>query len=45
MIEEYIKGNEYRFIVINGKCINVAFRRSASVVGNGKNPIQELIEA
>ena len=45
MIEEYIKGNEYRFIVINGKCINVAFRRSASVVGNGKNTIQELIEA
>ena len=43
MVEEYIKGNEYRFIVIDGKCISVVFRRSASVVGNGKNTIQELI--
>ncbi len=43
LLEEYIEGNEYRFIVINGKCINVALRRSARVVGNGNNTIKELI--
>ena len=36
---------EYRFLVVNGKCLSVAHRRAASVVGNGKNTIRELIEA
>lgn len=44
LLEEYIAGKEYRFIVINGKCISVVLRRSASVVGDGKSTIQELIE-
>lgn len=44
LLEEHIQGQEYRFIVINGKCVSVVLRRSASVVGNGKNTIQELID-
>ena len=44
LIEEYIKGNEYRFLVIDGKCIHVSWRRRTSVVGDGKSTIQELIE-
>ena len=44
LIEEYIKGNEYRFLVIDGKCIHVSWRRCTSVVGNGINTIQELID-
>ncbi len=45
LIEQYVKGMEYRFLVVNGKCLSVAHRRAASVVGNGKNTIRELIEA
>lgn len=44
LIEEYKKGMEYRFLVVNGKCLSVAHRRIASVVGDGKSTIKELIE-
>ena len=44
LIEEYKKGMEYRFLVIDGKCLSVAHRRIASVVGDGKSTIRELIE-
>lgn len=44
LIEEYAKGMEYRFLVVDGKCLSVAHRRIASVVGDGKSTIKELIE-
>ena len=44
LIEQYIKGEEYRFLVINGKCVSVITRRSAQVIGNGKDTIEKLIE-
>lgn len=44
LIEEYIKGMEYRFLVIDGKCISIAHRRAASIVGDGKSTIKELID-
>ena len=44
LIEEYVKGMEYRFLVVDGKCLSVAHRRTASVVGDGKSTIRELIE-
>ena len=44
ILEEYIKGNEYRFLCIDGKCLSVVWRRSASVVGDGRTTILELIE-
>ena len=44
LIEKYAQGKEYRFLVINNKCIAVTKRRNASVVGDGKLTIQELIE-
>ena len=44
LVEEYAKGMEYRFLVIDGKCLSVAHRRTASVVGDGKSNIKELIE-
>lgn len=43
LIEDYKIGKEYRFVVIDGKCISVAYRRSASVVGDGIKTIQELM--
>lgn len=45
LIEEYVKGMEYRFLVVNGKCLSVAHRRIASVVGDGVSTIRQLIEA
>lgn len=44
LIEQYIKGEEYRFLIVNGKCISVVTRRSAQVIGNGKDSIEKLIE-
>jgi len=43
LIEKYVPGKEYRFLVINNKCIAVTWRRNASVVGDGKLTIEELI--
>lgn len=43
LVENYAKGREYRFVVVNGKCISVVYRRSASVVGDGKKTIRELM--
>lgn len=45
LLEEYAKGMEYRFLVVDGKCLSVAHRRTASVVGDGKSTIEELIDA
>lgn len=44
LIEQYVKGMEYRFLVIDGKCLSVAHRRIASVVGDGTSTIEELIK-
>ncbi len=43
ILEDFKEGKEYRFLVIGNKCICVVHRRNASVVGNGKNTIRELI--
>lgn len=45
LVEEFAKGMEYRFLVVNGKCLSVAHRRTASVVGDGESTIEELIDA
>lgn len=44
LIEEYAPGREYRFLVIDNKCVAVAWRRNASVVGDGKSTIEQLIK-
>lgn len=44
LLEEYIAGNEYRFLVIDNKCVSVVHRRCSSVVGDGKKNIQELVD-
>jgi len=43
IIEEYMEGADYRFLLINYKLIAVAKRKPASVVGNGASTIRELI--
>ncbi len=44
LVEEYAKGMEYRFLVVDGKCLSIAHRRAASVVGDGKSTIEKLID-
>ena len=43
LIEKFARGKEYRFLVINNKCITVTWRRNASVVGDGESTIETLI--
>lgn len=44
IVEEFKKGLEYRFLVVGDECICVLHRRCASVVGDGKSNIEELIK-
>jgi cyanophycin synthetase len=44
ILEEFISGDDHRFLVINFKLVAVAKRTPASVKGNGKSTIAELIE-
>lgn len=44
LIEQFIKGNEYRFTVIDGKVAGILQRVPANVTGNGQSTIAMLIE-
>ncbi len=44
IVEEYFPGQEYRFLVIDGKVRAIAFREPANITGDGTRPIQKLIE-
>src|ERR1700712_4553075 len=44
IVERYIKGSDYRFLVINHKLEAIARRTPAKVVGNDRSSIQELID-
>lgn len=45
IIEEFLEGDDYRFLVINYKLIAVAKRTPAKITGDGKSTIGELIDA
>lgn len=44
LIEEFMKGKEYRFLVIGDKVCGILHRVPANVTGDGKNTIRELVE-
>lgn len=44
MIESFIKGKEYRFLVIEGEAIGVLHRIPANVIGDGAHTIEQLID-
>ncbi len=44
IIEEFIQGFDYRFLVINFKLVAVAKRTPAMVMGDGKSSVAALIE-
>jgi GNAT-family acetyltransferase (TIGR03103 family) len=44
VLEEYVAGNDLRVVLIDFDVVAAALRRPASVVGNGKHTVRELIE-
>jgi cyanophycin synthetase len=44
IVEEFIPGDDYRFLVIDYQLVAVAKRVPAHVVGDGKSTIQQLID-
>jgi cyanophycin synthetase len=44
IVEKYIQGFDYRMLVINGKFVAAAKRTPASVTGDGKSTIKQLID-
>ncbi|MFC5270421.1 cyanophycin synthetase [Adhaeribacter terreus] len=44
IVEKYIKGFDYRMLVINGKFVAAAKRTPAAITGDGKSTIKELID-
>jgi cyanophycin synthetase len=44
LVEEFIPGEDYRFLVVNYKVVAVAKRTPALIRGTGKHSIQQLID-
>lgn len=44
IIEEYLPGDDYRFVVINGELVSVIKRVPPQVIGDGKSKIRQLVE-
>lgn len=45
LTEEHIEGSVYRVMVVGDKVVAALSRRPATIIGDGKSTIQELIEA
>ncbi len=44
LVEEFVPGREYRFLVLGGETVAVCNRLPANVLGDGSSTIKELIE-
>ncbi|HEX6141197.1 MAG TPA: acetate--CoA ligase family protein, partial [Geminicoccaceae bacterium] len=44
VVEQYIKGEDHRLLVIDGRLVAAARRRPAHVIGDGRSTLRELIE-
>ncbi|CEK12061.1 cyanophycin synthetase [Legionella hackeliae] len=44
IVERYIQGEDYRFLVVNYKVVAVAKRTPAMVIGDGEHTIEQLID-
>ncbi|HJM04617.1 MAG TPA: RimK/LysX family protein [Candidatus Saccharimonadaceae bacterium] len=43
LVQEQVEGQEYRFLVVEGKVVAVAGRRPPCVVGDGRSTVKQLI--
>ncbi|MDX1608909.1 MAG: cyanophycin synthetase [Halofilum sp. (in: g-proteobacteria)] len=44
VVEKYVKGEDHRLLVIDGKLVAAARRRPAHVIGDGKKTLQQLVD-
>jgi cyanophycin synthetase len=44
LVEEYIRGRQYRILVVNGRLVAAAERIPAHVVGDGVKTVRQLVE-
>ncbi len=44
IVQRHVQGEDYRLLVVNGKCLVVTRRDPAAVVGDGKHTIKELVD-
>jgi glutamate--cysteine ligase len=44
IVEEFVEGKEYRFLVMGKKVVSIVHRLPANVVGDGKHTISQLID-
>ena len=44
LVEEFIKGKEYRFLVVGDKTLGILHRVPANVIGDGVSNIKELVD-
>ncbi|MGB5986486.1 MAG: cyanophycin synthetase [Desulfobacterales bacterium] len=44
IVEEYVEGDDFRLLVIDGKFIAAARREPAHIIGDGKSSIKDLIQ-
>lgn len=44
VLEEFVEGVDLRIIVINYRVVAAAIRKPATIIGNGKSTVRELIE-
>ncbi len=44
IVEAFVKGNDFRFLVIDAKLVAAARREPAHVIGDGKSSIKKLID-
>lgn len=44
LIEQFAPGQEYRFLVIDGKVESIVTRKNANIIGDGESTIEQLIE-
>ncbi len=44
VVESYVTGNDYRVLVVGGRLAAVAQRMPASVVGDGRHTVRELVD-
>jgi cyanophycin synthetase len=44
VVETFVKGNDYRVLVIGGRMAAIAERQPAHVIGDGEHTVRELVE-
>ena len=45
MVERYVLGDEHRLLVVGGRVVAAARGESLSVVGDGRSPVEQLIDS